>query len=234
MTSLISISATMLIYKKLVQYPHRQLLAMAIGFTLITAMIVGLLLSQYLFLLSKNIFLSETIHRFAFALGIIGAYFWFVNLSTKKIVTKIPFKLYFIFTSGIFLFKVIVNLLTIKYVSETDILTINYNILGLIPLTYVSITLTLLLEKQIISIDALRRQNAEIDMQPFNPKYWLTKFRAFFTVTGIFFFVARTFPWTGIPIFLWAFPFSLGVLYFAYAVFKLPIPVMQQLVLSQE
>ncbi len=168
--------------------------------------------------------------RVGFAIAIVGGYLWFVILSSLHLKTRGRDLAFFIFSTLVFFFAATVNLLTITYAAmENGELVVHYNPFGILPLTYVGAVLMLLLEKQVNKIKVLTQDLKKVEMQPFNPKFWLFKFRAFFTATAVFFFIGRTFPGFGIPVFLWTIPFFGGIFYFAFAIFNLPVPVLNEL-----
>lgn len=227
--SLFALASSFLAWWKWTHFRHWQLLMIAVGIQFVSFLAFFYFVSMLWLDLSGLTRESALFHRLGFIIGISGGFILFVALSYPHVSsTTRTHQLFIVLTMAAFLLALLGNAVTIKHEMRESQLLIHYHPLALLPLTYVGAVIMYLLEKHVTEIHALVKRRQIAEMKPFNPTFWLIKFRAFFTFTALFFFVARTFPDIRIPLATWTLFFFGGILYFSWALFTLPQSVLQE------
>ncbi len=228
LTAGFSLMSSILVWWKWLRFRYWQLFFLALGIQLISMLAFLYLVSMSWLYLAGDVNSSAFLHRLGFVMGITGGIILFLVLTHPHLSMSMKKHLSFIvFSVVVFLVALIGNALTIEHEIIGTRLLIHYHPIALLPMTYVGAAIMYLLEKHVTEIRDLVEAHGITEMKPFNPKFWLFKFRAFFTFTAVFFFVARTFPDVGIPLATWTLFFFGGILYFSWALYTVPTVVLQ-------
>ena len=227
-TTFFAVTSSILTWWKWIRFRHWQLFFLVLGIQLISVLAILYFFSILWLDFTGDVNASTFLHRGGFAIGIMGGIILFLSLSHPRILkSKKKHRFFITISVMIFLVAIIGNALTIQHEMVASRLVIHYHPVALLPLTYVGAVVMYLLEKHVTEIRELLNLHGITDMKPFNPKFWLIKFRAFFTFTAVFFFIARTFPDLGIPLATWTLFFFGGIMYFSWALFTLPSSVLK-------